>query len=131
MVSQEVKGIIGVVTSVISTTIVILIITPWLTKKAADEAISQYVQSQTQKKLYGISTNPKLKLEILTSEYYDNNWNPVIMHTFYGDTEKELNDLVNSHRQTDTFFDASFIGTFKWKGSTLKLKNTERLTSEV
>lgn len=51
-------------------------------------------------------------------------WNPVLAHTFYGQTEEELENLVQAHRTTDSFFDASFNGIFKWKGTEIKLKNT-------
>lgn len=69
---------------------------------------------------------PKLELEIITSEYDDENniWRRTLGHTFYSDTEDEIIGLVNAHRQTDTFFDASFSGIFEWKGGTIKLKNT-------
>ncbi len=69
---------------------------------------------------------PKLELNIITSEYDDSNntWRPTLKHTFYGNTENEILELVNSHRRTDTFFDASFSGIFKWKDGSIKLKNT-------
>ncbi len=68
---------------------------------------------------------PKLKINITTSEYDDINkiWIPTLGHIFYANTEDEILSLVNAHRQTDSFFDASFSGIFKWKEGIIYLKN--------
>ena len=57
---------------------------------------------------------PSHKLKIKTCEYYNNKWNPVLIHTFLGNTEEEIAGLIDAHRQTDSFFDASFSGFFKY-----------------
>ncbi len=66
---------------------------------------------------------PELKLEIITCEYYDNDWHETLKHTFYGNTEQDIEDIIDAHRQTDAFFDASFSGAFNWEGGTIILKN--------
>lgn len=76
------------------------------------------MKSMTEKK-------PKLTVSIITSEFYNGTWTPVLKHTFYGESEEELADLINAHRSTDSFFRSSFEGVFKWKGSEIKLKNSE------
>lgn len=71
------------------------------------------------------SSIPKLSVSITTSEFYNNDWNPVLVHTFYGKDEEELANLIQAHRMTDKFFAASFVGIFDWKGSKIELKNSE------
>lgn len=77
------------------------------------------------KNMNGMNMAPKLTVSITTSEFYNGEWTPVLKHTFYGESEEELADLINAHRTTDVFFRSSFTGNFDWKGSTIKLKNSE------
>lgn len=83
------------------------------------------MNTSNQQPLTGINmdSNNKLKLKITTCEFYDNKWNRVLNHTFYGNTEQEINDTIKAHRITDSFFDASFKGVFQWKGEEIELKN--------
>ncbi len=69
-----------------------------------------------------------LAVEITTSEWDEAGqaWSPVLSHVFYGRNMAEIEGLIKSHRITDRFFDASFRGTFKWRGSVLKLQNELR-----
>lgn len=64
-----------------------------------------------------------MKLKITTCEWYNDRWNKVLAHIFYGNNEDEISQLIQAHRQTDSFFDSSFKGVFNWKGGTIKLKN--------
>lgn len=68
---------------------------------------------------------PPLELIITTHELVDEEWIASVKHTFYGYTQKELFALVEAHKQTDSFFKSSFEGKFKWKGETIRLKNSE------
>lgn len=68
-------------------------------------------------------TKSKLKLKITTCELYDSQWNEVLSHTFYGNTENEISQLIEAHRKTDSFFNSSFKGIFEWKGGSIELKN--------
>lgn len=51
---------------------------------------------------------PPLQLIITTHELVDEEWIASVNHTFYGYTQKELFALVEAHKQTDSFFAASF-----------------------
>jgi hypothetical protein len=66
----------------------------------------------------------KPSINIVTNEYYNDSWNPILVHSFYGDNNEQIENLVAVHRMGDPFFDASFKGTFNWKGTDIKLKNT-------
>ncbi len=119
---SETKGfILGFVASVFAGVITLWIYNKYIQDKAADIAIDQYTKRLGK---VNMLNEPKLNLEITTFEYYDNQWNPVLTHTFYGNTENEINQLIDAHRKTDSFFDASFTGEFKWKEGTIQLKNT-------
>lgn len=68
-----------------------------------------------------------LELSITTCEFDDNTntWIPVLTHTFHGNSEEEIANLIDAHKETDSFFRASFEGVFSWKGGSIKLRNVE------
>lgn len=130
---------LGLVAGVITGTISIILASTYLAKKASEAAIERTMSIQDRsvhiqteyigkRNIYGMNIEnkePKLTVSITTSEFYNGEWTPVLMHRFYGESEEELADLINAHRTTDAFFRASFDGIFNWKGSTIKLKNSE------
>jgi hypothetical protein len=66
-------------------------------------------------------------LAITTYEQSDDptpRWNPVLTHTFWGNTLDQAVEYAKSHLITDKFFRASFSGSMPWKGGTLVLANT-------
>ncbi len=64
-----------------------------------------------------------LKLEITTYEFYNNKWNEVLTHAFYGTSKQDILALVEAHKKTDSFFRASFTGRFEWNNDVIELKN--------
>lgn len=94
------------------------------TMGARANTVSPKQEVQTEK-VYSMATKPKLALEIITSEYNPDidNYEPVLGHRFYGDSEKDLYALIESHKKTDKFFKASFEGIFMWRGSEILLRN--------
>lgn len=136
--------LLGTIAGIIAGTVSIIIASNYIATRASEKAIERTMGQKPREVLtehignssiYGMNTNsmdanmkngtePKLSVSIVTSEFYSNQWNPVLKHTFYGDTEEELESLIKAHKMTDTFFDASFKGIFKWKGTDIKLKNT-------
>lgn len=52
-------------------------------------------------------------------------WLATTTHIFHGDTVERVYQISESHKQTDTFYKASFEGRFPWKGGTIILKNSE------
>lgn len=73
------------------------------------------------------TTTPKLRLQITTYEFYSNFWQPTVTHTFYGNTEEELQKIRDAHRKTDTFFNGSFTGKFNG----IILMNGKEIISEI
>jgi len=67
---------------------------------------------------------PKPTVSVVTNEFYNDQWNPVLVHKFYANSYEELEDLVQIHRLSDPFFNSSFDGNFNWKGAEIKLKNS-------
>lgn len=124
------KGFIaGAAISVVTSVVAMYIFYRYIAEEAATTAVEKYSRrygfaSSTQrgvKKMSPEYKQPSLMLEISTCEYYDDRWNLVLTHTFYGDTGDEINQLIEAHRKTDTFFDASFTGEFNG----IRLKNYE------
>lgn len=52
-------------------------------------------------------------------------WLATTTHIFHGDTVERVYQIMNSHKETDSFFKASFEGRFPWKGGVIILKNSE------
>lgn len=137
---RETKAfIIGFTSSVLAGVITLYVFYEYISKRVISRTIEEYVKQRKyqQSNMYyqsevinDMQSNinlPKLSYEIVTSELDDvnNKWIPVLKHTFYGNTEDEIIGLIKSHKQTDSFFRASFEGVFNWKGGTIKLKNDE------
>lgn len=65
---------------------------------------------------------PALAMLITTYELRQENGKQVfvatVSHTFFGDTEEELKDIMQAHAKTDQFFAGSQKG--KWNGITLR-----------
>lgn len=121
--SQETKGfLVGFVATVAAGIVTMYIFYNYMQDKSAQIAVREY-QKRMDGKGFNMLNSSKLKLDITTYEYYNDQWNPVLTHTFYGNTEEEISQLITSHRSTDSFFDASFNGEFKWKEGIIKLKN--------
>lgn len=73
---------------------------------------------------------PPVNLAITTYELAeDSNNNPIwkatVTHIFSGETIERVHQIVDAHKNTDTFFEASFKGVFPWKGEYIYLKNSE------
>lgn len=77
--------------------------------------------------LDNIIMSPKYMLDITTCELDETNkqWIPTLTHRFYGNSQEEIDSLIDSHRKTDSFFNASFEGLFIWKDGEIQLKNVE------
>lgn len=127
---------IGLAAGIISGVASIIIASNYIATKASEKTIARTMSLQQRPRIeenvYGMNigtsgdkSKQKLSVSITTNEFYNNIWNPVLAHTFYGETEEELENLIQSHRKTDIFFDASFKGTFNWKGTKIELKNSE------
>lgn len=124
---------IGLAAGIISGVASILIASNYIANRASERTIARTMslqqRSRIEENVYGMGikdtsdVSKKLSVSITTNEFYNNTWNPVLMHRFYGETEEELESLVQSHKVTDTFFSASFNGTFNWKGTKIELKN--------
>lgn len=120
--NEESKGfILGFFTSVVAGVITLWIYYNYIQVKTSQIAINEYTK-RLDKKINTLNEQ-KLKLEITTSEYYNNQWNPILTHIFYGNNNDEIDQLIKAHRKTDVFFDASFTGEFKWNEGTIRLKN--------
>lgn len=72
------------------------------------------------------------RIAVATYEYYSDRWNYTLSHTFPGKTKEEAFLILNAHRTTDSFLDASmskkidedtYEGTLKYKGSILVLRS--------
>lgn len=134
---------LSVTASVIAGIATILIAGTYMARKGSEQTIARTMAIQQQPRMqenvysndiYSMSnvdmkgtssdrSKQKLTVSIATSEFYNNQFNLVLTHTFYGNNEEEIENLVQAHRITDSFFDASFKGIFKWKGTEIKLKN--------
>lgn len=135
--SHETRNLaLSITASVIAGIATILIAGTYMARKGSEQTIARTMSIQKYRdvqaeSIYGIGikdtsdVSKKLSVSITTCEYYDNRWNPVLKHEFYGNTEEELENLIQAHRITDSFFDASYQGKFKWKGTEIKLKNFE------
>lgn len=64
---------------------------------------------------------PSLQKIITTYEFSNDQWVVVVTHTFFADTQQELFQIIDAHRKSDEFFDASFKGEYKG----IKLLNGE------
>lgn len=150
--SKEAKEITsGLVMGVITGTVSIILASQYIARKASEAAVARtmaiqnfnrplrteyignvsdinnigQVNSMNSMNSSGsLSLKPKPSVSIITNEFYNNQWNPVLSHDFYANTNEELENLIQAHRKSDPFFDASFNGTFNWKGSKIELKNT-------
>lgn len=72
----------------------------------------------------------KVTLKITTYEKIaSNTWKESVTHEFHGDTIEEAHAVLTAHKLTDTFFNASFIGVFSFKGGIIYLKNSELVSS--
>lgn len=59
-----------------------------------------------------------MEYTIDTYELINGNWHIVLSHVFYGNGQYEINQIIEAHRKTDSFFNASFDG--EWNGIILK-----------
>lgn len=72
-------------------------------------------------------TIPELMLTITTYEKQpdSNKYMATVTHAFHASDQKTLFAILDAHRMTDVFFDASFRGVFQWKDGIIILKNSE------
>ncbi len=68
---------------------------------------------------------PPLQLTITTYELMGNKYDAVVSHTFHGNTQQELFDLIECHKMIDPFFAASFKGMFHYQRGIIYLRNSE------
>ena len=59
-----------------------------------------------------------MQYQIDTFELINGQWYKILSHIFYGNGQYEINQIIEAHRKTDSFFNASFDG--KWNGIILK-----------
>ena len=62
-----------------------------------------------------------IRLKITTSEWNGSSWNPVVQHIFYGNTYTNVLAVMEAHRRSDNFFNASFTGMYNG----IRLKNDQ------
>lgn len=129
--------LLGLAAGIISGVASIIIASNYIATKASEKTIARSMSLRQntilEENIYDINikdistsdVSKKLSVSITTNEFYDNMWNPVLTHKLYANSEEELENLVQVHRMTDAFFDASFKGVFNWKGTDIKLKNSE------
>ena len=65
------------------------------------------------------------KNRLVTQEENPYEWLAAVTHVFHGDTIERVYQIMNAHKDTDSFFKASFGGVFPWKGGEIILKNSE------
>ncbi len=72
-------------------------------------------------------TKPKITLKVTTYELLSppDKWVASVSHEFYGDTVEEAFSVLKAHTTTDSFFNASFVGKFEYKGQEIILKNSD------
>jgi uncharacterized protein YpbB len=80
------------------------------------------MSNDTTKEQYEIAP---LQATITTYQLIGDKWEATISHTFHGKSQQEIFDLIESHKSTDTFFAASFTGTFYYYSGVIYLKNSE------
>lgn len=56
---------------------------------------------------------PPVTLTITTYELVEGVLRATVNHEFFGNTEDEARKVLEAHRKTDAFFDASFKGNFR------------------
>ncbi len=56
---------------------------------------------------------PPVTLTITTYELVKGVPRATVNHEFFGNTEDEARKVLEAHRKTDAFFDASFTGNFR------------------
>lgn len=62
-------------------------------------------------------------MQLRIDTYEDQSSAPVLSHTFYGDTQADIQAIIQAHMATDTFFRASMTtGVFRG----MRLTNTEQ-----
>ena len=130
---------IGIIVSVITSTISIILASSYIARKASEQTIAKTMSRQLQPRIIQTenignvgninlkepsSTEPKPAVSIITNEFYNNEWNPILVHRFYANSEEELENSIQVHKMSDSFFAASFDGVFNWKGTEIKLNNT-------
>jgi hypothetical protein len=64
---------------------------------------------------------PELQKIVTTYEFFNDKWVAMVSHTFFADTQQELIQIIEAHRRSDDYFDASFKGEYKG----IKLLNGE------
>lgn len=149
---KEVKQVTsGIVIGIITGTASIILASQYIARKASEATIARTMAVQNfnrplrteyvgnvgnignvsnvgnaigMQNLKSADSKPKPSINIVTNEFYNDTWNPVLMHSFYGDNNEEIENLVAVHRMSDPFFDSGFKGTFNWRGAEIKLKNT-------
>lgn len=74
----------------------------------------------------------KAPVGISITTYEDNNgvWQPVITHTFWGNTFSEALGNAEAHLLTDYFFSSSFVGEMEWGEGLLYLRNEDEIIGE-
>lgn len=135
--SHETRNLaLSIIASVIAGITTILVAGTYMARKGSEQTIARTMAIQKSRdvqteQIYGMNikdvsdVSKRLSVSITTDEFYNGDWNPVLTHTFYGQNEEELENLVQTHINTDSFFAASFKGLFNWKGTEIKLKNSE------
>lgn len=68
---------------------------------------------------------PELQITITTYELLGNKWDAAVSHSFHAHDQETLFRLIEAHRQTDSYFAASFTGKFEYHGGTIYLINSE------
>lgn len=74
-------------------------------------------------------TTPPITLVITTYELAEDPpghyfWKATVTHIFHADNVQRAYQIMESHKQTDSFFRASFEGIFPWKGGEIILRNS-------
>ncbi len=64
---------------------------------------------------------PKAKVGLMITTHESGK--PILSHTFWAETIDQAISFAKSHLLTDAFFEASWEGTFPWRGGVLELSN--------
>lgn len=72
-----------------------------------------------------ITTYELAKIEPITPEENPYEWLATVTHIFHADNVQRAYQIMDAHKQTDSFFKASFEGRFPWKGGEIILRNSK------
>lgn len=68
---------------------------------------------------------PALMITVTTYELMGDKWIATLSHSFHASDQDTLFRLIEAHRTTDSYFNASFNGFFPYKEGIIYLRNSD------